>query len=121
VTIIANNGVGSPAVQHPVLTVGNVAITTTASSSADPALTGQSVTYTAKVVPTADRGTIGFYVDGTPVAACHNVVINTDAGLAACTTVHSSNLGVRWPARRPGSGTWSTVRWSQARLLGRAL
>ncbi len=90
VTVTATNGVGSPAVQYLVLSLATTATTTSVSSSANPALTGHPVTYTAKVVPVPNGGTVSFYADGAPVAACHNVAVSTTTGNATCTTTYSS-------------------------------
>jgi hypothetical protein len=46
------------------------ATTTTVSSSADPSIIGQPVTYTATISPVPGGGTVGFTDNGTPITGC---------------------------------------------------
>ena len=97
VTIAASNGVGSPAVQHLVVMLAPTTTATTLSSSANPAVVGQVVTYTAKVAPAPDGGTVSFLDNGAPVPGCDKVTVNATTGQATCATTYSSsrNFGVQ--------------------------
>ncbi|MGH9046379.1 MAG: cell wall-binding repeat-containing protein [Acidimicrobiales bacterium] len=52
--------------------------TTTLSSSPNPAVAGQEVTYTATVTPNPGQGTVEFTDDGTPIASCGAVPVVSD-------------------------------------------
>ena len=47
--------------------------TTSLSASANPASAGQAVTYTVKVVPVPNGGTVNFFDNGSPIAGCDKV------------------------------------------------
>ena len=47
--------------------------TASLSSSANPASVGQAVTYTVKVVPVPNGGTVNFFDNGSPIAGCDKV------------------------------------------------
>ncbi len=94
VTITATNGVGTPALQYLVMTLGGARTTTSLSSSADPASVGQAVTYTARVVPTPNGGTVNFLANGGAIAGCTGVPVNTTNGEATCPTTYLS-IGAR--------------------------
>ena len=117
VVITASNGVGQAAVQELAITVAPTATATSVAASANPALVGQDVTYTAKVVPVPDGGTVRFYAGGAPVAACPAVPVSTTTGEAACTTAFTVAASVSLQADYSGhdpfapssSGTYSEV------------
>ena len=94
VTITATNGVGSPAVKYLVMTLGGVRTTTSLSSSANPAPVGQAVSYTARVVPVPNGGTVDFLANGGAIAGCSQVPVNTANGEATCSTTYMS-VGAR--------------------------
>ncbi|HEY1445628.1 MAG TPA: Ig-like domain-containing protein, partial [Acidimicrobiales bacterium] len=62
-------------------------------SSANPVVTGQSVTYTATMSPVPDGGTVAFQAGGTTIAGCTSQAVNTTTGQASCTTSFPSTAG----------------------------
>ena len=94
VTITATNGVGTPALQYLVMTLGGARTTTSLSSSANPASVGQAVTYTATVVPVPNGGTVNFLAPRGAIAGCSQVPVNTTNGEATCSTTYLS-IGAR--------------------------
>jgi hypothetical protein len=64
--------------------------TTSLSSSANPSIVGQSVTYTATVAPVPDGGTVDFAQDGNPIGSCQSVAVNTSTGTATCSMTYAS-------------------------------
>jgi uncharacterized repeat protein (TIGR01451 family) len=73
------------------LTVPRTPTQTAVSSSADPSLAGQQVSFTATVTPAPDGGTVTFTVDGTPLGP--PVAINTTTGTATSSVVSSFAVG----------------------------
>ncbi len=73
------------------------ATVTSLSSSANPAPVGQAVTYTVKVAPVPNGGTVNFFANGAPIAGCHGVAVSTTTGEATCSATYSSSdhLGVQ--------------------------
>ena len=65
--------------------------TTSLSASANPASAGQAVTYTVKVVPVPNGGTVNFFDNGSPIAGCDKVGVNTTTGEATCATTYLSS------------------------------
>jgi hypothetical protein len=64
-------------------------VTTTAlNSSANPAIAGQQLTYSATVSPEPDGGTIEFTADGRTISGCGAVALTS--GVARCTTFYSA-------------------------------
>ena len=59
--------------------------TTTLASSANPASTGQAITYTAKVAPLPDGGTVAFADGAGGIGGCGAVAVNATTGTATCT------------------------------------
>jgi hypothetical protein len=55
-------------------------------SSRDPLIAGDTVTYTTTVSPTPDGGTVGFVDNGHAIPACTARPVNIVTGLARCTT-----------------------------------
>jgi hypothetical protein len=90
VSITATNGVGSPAQQYLVLTLGGAQSAASLWSSANPASVGQAVTYTARVVPVPNGGTVTFFANGGAITGCGQVPVNTSTGEATCPTVYLS-------------------------------
>jgi hypothetical protein len=75
------------AVLHQNVIVPAPAATTTAlGSSADPSVTGQVVTLTAKVSPAPDGGVVSFRQDGKTIAGCEAVAVSSSGGQAVCKT-----------------------------------
>lgn len=64
--------------------------TTTLSSSANPALAGQKVTYEATVSPVPDAGAVSFADDGDTRSGCGSVPLNASTGTATCALVYST-------------------------------
>ena len=62
-------------------------------SSANPLVTGQSVTYTATVSPPPDGGTVAFKEGSTTITGCATQAVNTTTGQATCTTSFPSTVG----------------------------
>jgi DNA-binding beta-propeller fold protein YncE len=78
--------------------IGQVSTTgATASSSADPSVSGQQVTYTATVTPVPDQGTVAFSDNGQTIASCSAQPVNTANGTATCTVSY------------PGPGTHQII------------
>ncbi|MBK9528294.1 MAG: Ig-like domain repeat protein [Acidobacteria bacterium] len=69
---------------------GDIPTTTTVTSSANPSVFGQNVTFTATVSPIPFGGTVTFVVDGNPL--CSNVVVNI-SGQSTCSTSALSIAG----------------------------
>ena len=65
--------------------------TASLSSSANPGSVGQAVTYTVKVVPVPNGGTVNFFDNGSPIAGCHKVAVSTTTGEATCATTYLSS------------------------------
>jgi len=73
-------------------TTATAATTTTSlSSSVNPASAGQAVTYTVKVVPVPNGGTVNFFDNGSPIAGCDKVAVSTTTGEATCATMYLSS------------------------------
>ncbi|MDL1910257.1 hypothetical protein FBQ81_06120 [Chloroflexi bacterium CFX6] len=66
------------------ITVGQIGTVTTLASSANPSLTGESVTFTALVSPAPDGGTVVFKDGGAAIGGCEAQPLT--GGGAACTT-----------------------------------
>jgi hypothetical protein len=64
--------------------------TTALASSANPSIAGGSVTFTATVSPVPNGGTISFSDNGSPIAGCQSLPVNTSTGQAACTVTYGS-------------------------------
>jgi hypothetical protein len=64
--------------------------TTTVTSSADPSVAGQAVTFTATVSAVPDGGTVAFYQNGTPITACAAQQVDTSTGTATCQVTFDS-------------------------------
>jgi hypothetical protein len=90
VAITASNGVGAPALQYLVMTLGGSRTTTSLSASANPVPVGQAVTYTAKVVPTPNGGVVNFFANSATIAGCTQRPVNTATGDATCSTTYAS-------------------------------
>jgi hypothetical protein len=71
-------------------TGGSMSTLTTLGSSANPANTGNPVTYTASVSPIPDGGTVAFTDNSTTLSGCGAVAVNITTGQATCTTTYSS-------------------------------
>lgn len=62
--------------------------TASLSSSANPAPVGQAVTYTVKVVPVPNGGTVNFFANGAPITGCDKVALNATTGAATCAATY---------------------------------
>jgi hypothetical protein len=62
--------------------------TTSLVSSANPATTGQEVTYTATVTPNPGGGSVGFTDNGTTISGCGSVPVNTTSPEAVCDFIY---------------------------------
>jgi len=89
-TVVAVNAVGPSAASPETSATPEASTTTALSSSQDPSLYGQSVTFTAAVSPSDGGGSVAFYVDGstTPVTGCGAVNLSLVSATyqATCTT-----------------------------------
>ncbi len=71
-------------------TVNPAASTATSlTSSSDPSSVDQQVTYTAKVTPVPDAGTVAFSDGSTVISACGALPVNTSSGTATCTATYT--------------------------------
>ena len=64
--------------------------TTALSSSANPSVTGQQVTYTATVSPAPDGGTVAFTEGGAVIGDCGAQPVDTGTGTATCQVTYTS-------------------------------
>jgi hypothetical protein len=79
---------------------------TSISSSANPAEVGQSVTYTAKVIPVTGVGTVSFFDNGSAISACQSRPID-GSGAATCTTTLNSTASRDIVATYSGDSVYS--------------
>jgi hypothetical protein len=86
VTITSTNGISPDAVQQLVMTFATTTTTMTLSSSPNPSALGRAVTYTVKVTPVPDGGTVT--VDGASVhlPGCVAVPVSTTTGSVTCSS-----------------------------------
>lgn len=66
------------------------ATATSLSSSQDPATKGKKVTYTAKVSPHPNGGTVKFTSNGSTISDCSSVAVNASTGKATCSVTYTS-------------------------------
>ena len=52
---------------------------------------GQALTYTVKVAPVPNGGTVNFFANGSPIAGCAKVALSTATGEATSATRYSSS------------------------------
>jgi YVTN family beta-propeller protein len=109
VTVTANNaiGAGSPSVAKALAPAGPTTTATALSSSANPSVTGQAVTYTATVSPTPNGGTASFSDNGSAISTCTAQPVNTTTGQATCTLTYSSAGSHGIEAAYSGNATFS--------------
>jgi hypothetical protein len=88
VTVTAQDTTGASGSASFTWTVNPALVTTSTalSSSANPSLAGQQVTFTATVSPAPDGGTIAFDDGGTAITGCAAVPVSTGTGTATCQT-----------------------------------
>jgi hypothetical protein len=60
------------------------------SSSPNPSTAGQQVTFTAIISPVPNGGTVDFIQDGTAIAGCSDIPVNTVSGVATCQATYST-------------------------------
>jgi hypothetical protein len=72
------------------LVVNQEVTTITVTSSQNPAVFGQQVTFKASVSPVPDGGTVAFADNGTTVGGCGGVAVNTTTGAASCQVSYSA-------------------------------
>jgi YVTN family beta-propeller protein len=103
---MSRNG-GPSAVASQTFTVpGTITTTTRLSSSANPSVTGQAVTYTITVNPVPTGGTVSFADNGSPVAACSAQPVDTSRGQATCTQTYTAMGSHSIVATFSGSGSF---------------
>ena len=73
--------------------MGTTQTTTAVSSSSDPSIAGEGVTYTATVGPATATGTVAFEEAGAPIAGC--IARSVSSGTAMC-TVAGLSAGGHW-------------------------
>ena len=78
--------------------------TTSMSSSANPASVGEAVTYTARVSPVPDGGTVSFFAFGAPISGCTGVGVSPSTGEATCSATYFSSRDISIQAAFPGYG-----------------
>jgi len=81
----------APAPSTTTTTSSAAATATSLSSSANPVPVGQAVTYTVKVTPVPNGGTVNFFDNGAPITGCHKVSVNATTGEAACSATYSAS------------------------------
>jgi Bacterial Ig-like domain (group 3) len=86
VEVTASNGVEPNASQQLVMMAGTTRTTTSVSASPSAAVAGQPVTYTAKVAPVPNGGTVTVRANGATVPGCINIPVNTATGAANCSS-----------------------------------
>ena len=76
----------------PLVATGSVPnpTTTTLVASANPAVVGQPMTYTATVSPPPDGGTVTFSDGNAPISGCSGLATNPSSGTASCTTTYTT-------------------------------
>ena len=74
---------------NTVTEVVKTATTTAVTSSANPSVQGQTVTYTAKVSPAGGGGSVTFAAGGTPVTGCKALALNS-SGQATCRVTYAT-------------------------------
>ena len=79
--------------------VGTAQTATALSSSANPSVSGQSVTYTATIYPGPEGGTVAFSDDANPIGSCSGQTVASSTGEATCTLTYAGTSG------SPHSGT----------------
>jgi hypothetical protein len=93
ITSTAIDADGGTATSTVTVTVKNIVLystTTSLSSSVNPSVTGQPVTYTATVSPVPDGGTVGFQDGGADIGGCAAVSVDTTTGQATCQVTYGS-------------------------------
>jgi Bacterial Ig-like domain (group 3) len=116
VTITATNGVSPDAVQNLTMTFLTIQTTTTLSGSPNPALAHQAVTFTVKVTPVPNGGTVDVYGAGVTLPGCKAVPVNTTTGTVSCSTTYFPGGGYSVQAHYSGYGAFfgsysNTVNW----------
>ena len=82
--------------------------TTTISSSANPALAGETVTLTATVSPAPDEGSVAFSEGSTPIPGCAAVSVNVaTGGQATCPTAYPATGAHRIVASYSGDAYYT--------------
>lgn len=88
-------------------TVTKIATTTSLSSSANPSVVGQPVTYTAAVSPVPDGGTVAFTDGGAAIGGCGSVTVGANTGTATCRVTYTATGGHNIAAAYSGDGTYA--------------
>ncbi len=66
------------------------ATTTSLSSSVEPSVVNQQVTYTATIAPVPNGGTVAFNDGGTSISGCSSQAVSTSSGKATCVVTYTS-------------------------------
>jgi hypothetical protein len=101
---MTRNG-GPSAVASQTFTLPTATTTTSLSSSVNPSVVGQSVTYTATVSPTPTGGTVDFTDNGSPISGCSAVSLS--GGSATCTVTYGATGSHSIVASYSGFGTFA--------------
>ena len=91
---ITVNSATASALSVTVAMGGTSASTTTLASSANPSLSGASVTFTATVTGSAPTGSVGFTADGSTLAGCSAVALATGSANSKTATCSTAGLAV---------------------------
>ena len=88
VTITASNGISPDAVQQLVISFVTTTTTTTLSASPNPSLAHQAVSFTVKVTPVPNGGTVDVNGAQVNLPGCVAVPVNTVTGSVTCSTTY---------------------------------
>ncbi len=106
VTITAANGISPSAEQQLTVIAGTTTTTTSVSASPNPAVAGQPVTYTARVAPVPNGGTVDITGNGSPILGCSGLPVNAATGVATCTSTYLLAGSHNLSASYSGSGAF---------------
>jgi hypothetical protein len=88
-------------------TVVEPTTTTTLSASVNPAVVGQTITYTALVSPIPDGGTVAFSDRGIAISGCGAVPVDVTTGEAVCNVSYAKQGLHTITATYSGDATWN--------------
>jgi hypothetical protein len=91
-------------------TVTQTSTATTVSSSVNPPLIGQAVTFTATVTPVPDGGSAAFTDNGRAITGCGAVAVSTTTGAATCRVTYSAVASHVIVAAYSGDATFNASR-----------
>ena len=107
VAITATNGVAPDAVQQLVMTFITTQTTTSLSASPNPSVAGQAVSFTVKVTPVPNGGTVDVNGAQVNLPGCVAVPVNTATGSVTCSTTYFPAGSYTVQAHYSGYGAFS--------------